>query len=108
MIAINKTPQEFEAAFVEFVAQAQVKVNTYYAKNFPTLKTPKIEFEPGRRYIRLIETGESQRSCFGFIDATNGDVLKSAGWKSPAKNFARGNLFDANGGLGRVGPYGIG
>ena len=36
-----------------------------------------------------------------------GDVLKAAGWKTPARG-ARGNIFDDNNGLGRMGTYGPG
>ena len=69
-----------------------------------------VEFMPGRNYIRVVKrfdtTNEdgtvysSGRSCSGFIvqKATGkfkvGDLLKSAGWKSPATNFARGNIDD--------------
>jgi hypothetical protein len=95
----NHTPAEFEAAFIEFVAKTKVKVETD--------RDCIISYEPGRRYIRIISTYHDQRSCFGFVDATNGDVLKSAGWKAPAKNFARGNIFDANNGTARVSPYSI-
>lgn len=102
------TPEQFQAAFVEFVAQAQVSINAYYAKAFPKSDVPKIDYEPGRRYIRLVRTSPGERSAYGFIDATNGDVLKAAGWKAPAKNFKRGNIFDDKGGLGRVSPYGVG
>jgi hypothetical protein len=42
------------------------------------------------------------RSAFGFIDKTNGNVLKPADWKGPAKNFCHGNIRDENKGCGRV------
>jgi hypothetical protein len=48
--------------------------------------------------------GEDQ-SVFCFIDMTNGNVLKSAGWKTPAKG-ARGNIFDEHNGLARITAYG--
>ncbi|WP_315729882.1 hypothetical protein [Bradyrhizobium sp. SZCCHNRI2010] len=40
-----------------------------------------------------------------FVDKATGDVLKPASWDKPAKH-ARGNIFDAQNGLGRMGPYG--
>jgi hypothetical protein len=48
-----------------------------------------------------METG----SVHSFIDRTTGDVLLPAGWKTPAKG-ARGNIHDAQNGLGRMGPHG--
>ncbi len=49
----------------------------------------------GRKYIRLVAWtpgAPTTRSAFGFIDTTNGAILKAVGWKSPAKNFARGKI----------------
>lgn len=48
-----------------------------------------------RKYLRII-TGNS---VWGFINLTNpkfkeGDILKSAGWNTPALNQARGNIFE--------------
>lgn len=60
-----------------------------------------ISFERGQKYARIVEEG-NQRSVFCFVDLSNGDILKAAGWKAPAKH-ARGNI--ANGAT-QVGPYG--
>ena len=46
----------------------------------------------------------AQRSAWAFIDSTNGDVLKPASWKAPAKH-ARGNIFAENP-VANVSPYG--
>ena len=65
------------------------------------------DYSVGQKYIRIIscEHGD-HRSVWGFINkkefqkgATGitfreGDILKSAGWKTPALNAPRGNLFD--------------
>jgi hypothetical protein len=71
----------------------------------------KLEVDPGgKRYLRIFyryqECGYEGRRVFGFIDTTNGDVLKADGWKRPAEK-ARGNLFDESGGLGRVTAGGV-
>ena len=57
----------------------------------------KIEFTEGRKYIRVLQN----RSAWGFIVATDddkifkkGDILMSAGYNKPARNKARGNIFD--------------
>jgi hypothetical protein len=63
------------------------------------------DFSIGKKYIRVysVENGEPA-SCWGFINILeftkgevsfkSGDVLKSAGWKTPAINQPRGNLFN--------------
>ena len=67
----------------------------------------------GIRYVQMhlvgpidSQTGRPQsNSAWAFIDRRNGDVLKPASWKKPAKH-ARGNIFDADGGMKLIGPYG--
>ena len=54
----------------------------------------------GPRYIRIAHGG-----AHSFIDRLGGDVLKPASFAKPAKH-ARGNIFDADGGLKGMGPYG--
>jgi hypothetical protein len=65
--------------------------------------TPKLSLDGGKRYVRIVsQNGPGSRAAFGFIDKTTGDVLYAAGWKGPAKNFARGNVFDAQHGTARI------
>lgn len=54
-----------------------------------------------RKYARIMR--DDSAHC--FVDLTNGDVLKPASWKTPAKH-ARGNIFDAANGLGSMGVFG--
>lgn len=53
-------------------------------------------FTEGNKYIKVIKRG----SVHSFIVNTDddkkfkrGDILMAAGWASPARNFARGNIF---------------
>lgn len=53
-------------------------------------------FDMGKRYARVWKvskgvTNLTDRSAFGFIDLTNGNVLKSASWAAPAKG-PRGHI----------------
>jgi hypothetical protein len=56
----------------------------------------KVRFDEGRKYIKVI----AGSSVWGFIVKTAdakfkaGDILMAAGWAAPAKNAARGNVFD--------------
>ena len=56
-----------------------------------------ITFKAGSKYIKITTGG----SVHGFIVNTvkdakfgQGDILKAAGYNSPARNFARGNAVD--------------
>lgn len=58
-----------------------------------------LSFEVGSKYIRVVTSNGSSRSVHSFIVREDGpkfkkgDILKSASWKTPAKNQARGNIF---------------
>jgi hypothetical protein len=61
--------------------------------------------ELGTRYIRIVEEIDSYRSVYCFFDY-DGNVLKAASWKTPAKGV-RGTVFDVDYGWGTaLGPYG--
>ena len=54
-----------------------------------------IEVKEGSKYIK-ITTGNS---VWGFVNKGNkdfkvGDILKAAGWRAPALNRSRGNVFE--------------
>ncbi len=55
-----------------------------------------LRVEEGKKYIKVVQGG----SVWGFIVKDNGprfkegDILKAASWASPAKNAARGNVFN--------------
>lgn len=54
------------------------------------------EISEGKKFIKIIKSG----SVWGFIVKNDdgkfkrGDILKAASWAAPAKNAARGNVFD--------------
>ena len=57
----------------------------------------RVDYVEGRKYIKII----SDRSVWGFIVAVDddkkfkkGDILMAAGYNAPARNAARGNVFD--------------
>lgn len=48
----------------------------------------------GQRYVRIVMQYRGHNDAVhAFVDTTNGDLLKAATWKAPAKQ-ARGNLLD--------------
>ena len=65
-----------------------------------TRETTTHTYKVGQKYIKIItcENG-NDRSVWGFINKSNpkfneGDILKAAGWRTPALNKARGNIYD--------------
>lgn len=73
----------------------------YMQKSFPENPRQGWEIHNSKRYSKLVHGG----SAFCFVDKENGNVLKPASWKSPAKH-ARGNILDEHSGLKHIGPYG--
>ena len=100
------TPDVLNTAFDAWLAGCQKIINDDYAEHYPTLEVPQLTVERNPRYWRVVITRHGdQRSVYCFIDPSNGDVLKSDGWKRPAKH-ARGNLFDDSNGLANMNSYG--
>ena len=101
---------KIEAGITKFMADAQALVDEYCKIVFlhpETLAQFKktLSIEPGSKYARVVISDCSSRSCYCFIDLTNGDILKSASWKAPAKH-ARGNIFTYQKVDECVGPHG--
>jgi hypothetical protein len=58
----------------------------------------KLKADEGSVYIKVVSNG----AAHSFIVKNDGpkfkkgDILKAASWASPAKNYARGNIFDVD------------
>lgn len=56
-------------------------------------------YEIGRKYVHIISTDDNQRSSHSWVMLEDdkkfkrGDILKSASWKAPARNFVRGSVL---------------
>lgn len=85
-IATPVTTEEINA----FVAAVSKRHNEGLKAAYPTCEAnwETISGHPGTRYTKL---KTSRGSAFAFVDMTNGDILKAASWKAPAKH-ARGNI----------------
>lgn len=109
-IKVNSDTPEFMSWF----KACQDGYAKYMQDNYPNNPKEVLIAEAGTRYVKILKQSETKdeetdkpisSSAWAFIDRTNGDVLKPATWRAPAKG-ARGNIFDAKNGLEHMGPYG--
>jgi len=82
---------DFDTALMRFVEFSQNVVDKNM-EQFPG-QHKRLVLMKGRRYIRIVADDGTQSSAWAFIDTTNGDILKPASWKAPAKH-ARGNIYN--------------
>lgn len=99
------TQENITAQIETFRAALENMLLEHRNARFPTLPAPSVEISTGKRFARIITKDGSSTSAYGFIDLTNGDLLKAASWKAPAMH-ARGNIFAENM-LSGCGPYGM-
>jgi hypothetical protein len=106
---------DFNTQLAGFIAGVEKMINDDYVKSYPNLPyTVSISAEWGQKFVRIVRkdihksnnapTGQGG-SVYCFIQIDNGDILKAAGWKAPAKH-ARGNIMQPSFGVDQVGPYG--
>jgi hypothetical protein len=95
--ARQSTKQDLEA----FVAKVQAFIDPTFSDGY----RPTLTIDMGPKYVRIVENRPGQRSVYGFVEIATGNILKSAGWKAPAKH-ARGNIHDDDC-LKACTPYGI-
>jgi hypothetical protein len=60
----------------------------------------------GYRFVRLIRVKkpteshpEGQKSVYGFVEKSTGNIFRPCSWKAPCLNHVRGNIYDEHGGL---------
>lgn len=84
-------PNELDAFFESINA----KVTATYLEKYPDTKANHytLKLKIGMKFAKLVRVRgiEESGSVYAFIDLTNGDILKPASWKAPAKH-ARGNI----------------
>ena len=112
---ISRGKPSFEDALSSFVEGCVRISQVHQIRNYPKCQAPTFSVMLGKKFARIVRTDTSgdpksiwsgeQKSVHCFVNMETGDVLKAAGWKAPAKG-ARGNIFDANNGLGRMNEYG--
>lgn len=112
-----KDDNEIDAAIKAFVTEISDRTALYDERHYDSLWASAIAaghdrytsyaVKWGRKYAKIVTgttTSNRHGSVFCFVDRTNGDILKAASWKAPAKH-ARGNVLrdDRLGAVGRFG-----
>jgi hypothetical protein len=105
-------PYLFESDDLEKPVDALVKhiksiIDDDWKKNDYKIMKPVLSVTKGGRYWRIVlENPQTKgKSVWGFVDTTNGNVLKANGWKAPHPT-PRGNINDKSTwkGFGQYGP----
>ena len=58
-----------------------------------------LDFKMGKKYVKVVKKGSVHSFIVNVHNDPNfkfGDILKAASWSAPARNFARGNIFEGN------------
>jgi hypothetical protein len=103
-----------EREYVEWYCRAIMEAVEQHNKNRGWDSKAIIYPEYGRRFTRIVsEDDRGSRHVHAFVDMTNGDVIKSAGWKAPQRGknglAVRFNLVDdesREAGFRAIDPYG--
>ena len=62
-----------------------------------------LDFKMGKKYVKVVNKGSVHSFIVNTYDDPKfkfGDILKAASYSAPAKNFARGNIFEGK--FGRI------
>jgi|6_EtaG_2_1085325.scaffolds.fasta_scaffold118626_3 hypothetical protein len=92
-----------------YMDMVQWKNDQYFKVNeFKFSDPPKVRADIGSKYARVVKVDQlnGSRSVHTFVNLDNGDILKSGGWKAPAPNGVRGNIFETDLGASVVNEMG--
>ena len=91
----------------DFLKRLNTMQRAHQAKAFPSLPCSTYEAVYGKKNIKIVERRfqGDLGAVYCFIDIENGDILKAASWKVPAKH-SRGSINTATCGIEFLGPYG--
>lgn len=89
------TPTHYESVRDTFLVDCQ-SIVTEHMKSFGWECI--LSIAKGRRYDKIVKADmhrpdNPSHSVYGFIDKTNGNILKAESWRKPAKN-PRGNIYE--------------
>ena len=90
-----------------FLGDCQEMLKEHYESKLPSLTVPSIKVYPGGKYYKVAKKDNSHNeSVWFFVSKEDGNIWKAASWKTPAKNFPRGNIL-SDVAKDVIGVYGI-
>ena len=96
--AIEKLLENIKKDYFEWTTRRCVELSEVNKRMIAEFNE-ELGYKEGNKYIKI--TTKNGGSVWGFIVNTEndkkfkkGDILMAAGWASPARNFARGNIFE--------------
>jgi len=94
---IKKLIQAIKQDYINWTTAGGTKELSGYFKETVDNFDDSITVKTGKKYIKIIR----DNGVWGFVVNTDddklfkkGDILKAAGWNAPARNAARGNVFE--------------
>lgn len=105
---MNETTSSYTSieARIECLTEAfAAKVASYFEANYPNQDVPPVDVRFGKKYAKIIRDS----SVAGFVDMTNGDILRPKSWKAPAL-YSRGkvgNVLDDDFGISNFTDIGV-
>lgn len=97
MTFIDPNTTDPETCMDLMVRMMKAASDLYLATHYPNFEPYTFGYMKGKKYARFWHDNGTQRFVAFFVDMSNGDVWKADGWKKPALNFPRGNIFTAKG-----------
>jgi len=102
-ISYNQDSARFTEALVAFCNGVHaIRLKENELSGYTHQKEVDVIFNEGSRYFKVLyrtqwASGDAdiKESIHCFVDKNNGDILKAATWRAPAKH-ARGNIFNEN------------
>ena len=86
----------------EQIEKMRITLEKHTAEHYVNMKYDigvfNIDVSYGKKYAKIIKCKPNTfnpESVHSFVNLENGDILKAASWKAPAKGV-RGNVFDEN------------
>lgn len=96
-VALETLLSKISNDYVDYMSNLRSTGNQEIRNKMVAEFTQTLDYTIGNKYIRITRGG----SAWGFVVNTTedkkfkyGDILKPAGYKTPARNAARGNVFE--------------
>jgi hypothetical protein len=92
---------------VALIGYKDVVRNDFYQRNPQSLDKYQVEFNEGKKYVKVVMVHWDSRSVHSFVEKATGLIWRAKSWKAPALNHPRGNIFDQSSYLNRISWTGI-